>query len=256
NVIVDGRALEGAPVIYESNPTYQNLIGAMESVAHFGLLSTDFTMIRGGALHAANGGFLILDAERLLTQPFAWEALKHALFERRVRIEPLGQRLSLISTHTLEPEPVPLEVRVVLIGTRPLYGLLCEYDPEFAELFKIAADFEDTIDRKDETIPLYAQLIAGAVRRAKLRAFDASAISRLVEHGSRLAGESRKRSIHLRSMDDVLREADHFASAAGREVVRDIDVQHALDERVRRLGRLHAKTLEAIRERSLLIDSD
>jgi lon-related putative ATP-dependent protease len=256
NVIVDGRSLTGAPVVYESNPTYQRLIGEIENVAQFGMLSTDFTMIRGGALHAANGGFLILDAERLLSQPFAWQALKHGLFERRMRIESLGQRLSLISTRTLEPEPIPLEVRVVLIGTRQLYSLLCDYDIEFAELFKVAADFDDTIDRTPESLPLYARLVAGAVRREHLRPFDASAVARLVEHGSRLAGDSRKLSVHLRSIQDALREADHFASIDESEVVRAADVQRALDEQVARLGRVHARSLEAIRQNSLLIACD
>ncbi len=256
NVMVDRRSLAGAPVVYESNPTYQNLIGEIGNIAQFGMLSTDFTMIRSGALHAANGGFLILDAERLLSEPFAWDALKHALFERRMRIEPLGQRLSLINTRTLEPEPIPLEVRVVLIGTRRLYTLLCEYDIEFAELFKVAADFDDTIDRTPENLPLYARLIAGAVRREHLRPFDATAVAKLIEHGSRLAGDSHKLSIHLRSIEDALREADHFAADAAKEVVEAADVQRALDEQITRLGRVHAKVLEAIRERSLLIDCD
>jgi lon-related putative ATP-dependent protease len=256
NVIVDGLALRGAPVVYESNPTYQNLVGEIENIAQFGMLSTDFTMIRGGALHAANGGFLILDAERLLSQPFAWEALKHALFERRVRIESLAQRLSLISTRTLEPQPIPLELRVMLIGTRRIYHLLCELDIEFAELFKVAADFDEMMDRTAENLPLYARLIAGSVRREHLRPFDASALARLVEHGSRLAGDSRKLSIHLRSIEDALREADHFAALAGSDVVRAAEVQRALDEQITRLGRLHARILEAIRHRTLLIDCE
>ena len=256
NVIVDGRTLSGAPVVYEGNPTYQNLIGSIDSIAQFGMLSTDFTMVRAGALHRANGGFLILDAERLLSQPFAWEALKHTLFDRRIRIESLGQRLSLVSTQSLEPEPIPVEIRVVLVGTRRVYHLLCEYDSEFPELFKIAADFDETIDRTPEHLQLYARLIARAARREQLRPFEASAVARLVEHGSRLAGDSRKLSTHLRSIEDAVREADHFAAAASSDVVRAIDVQHALDEQIRRLGRLHAQTLEAIRQNGLLIDCE
>jgi predicted ATP-dependent protease len=256
NVIVDSRTLDGAPVVYESNPTYQNLIGEIENVAQFGMLSTDFTMIRGGALHAANGGFLLLDAERLISQPFAWDALKHALFGRRIRIESLGQRLSLISTRTLEPEPIPLEVRVVLIGTRQLYHLLCEYDIEFAELFKVVADFDDTIDRSGENLGIYARLIAGSARREQLRPFDASAVARLVEYGSRLAGDSRKLSIHRRSLEDALRESNHFAAAAASDVVQAAHVQRALDEQAIRLGRIHARTLEAIQQEVLLIDCD
>jgi predicted ATP-dependent protease len=256
NVIVDGRSLTGAPVVYESNPTYHNILGDIDNIAHFGTLTTDFTMVRGGALHAANSGFLILDAQRLLSEPFAWDALKHALFERRIRIEPLAQRMSLLSTRTLEPEPIPLEVRVVLIGTRLLYHLLCEYDNEFAEIFKVAADFDETIDRTTENLSLYARVVAGAARRERLRPFEAAAVARLVEHGSRLAGDSRKLSIHQRSLDDVLREADHFAAISSSDFVRPADVQRALDEQLRRLGRVHAKTLEAIHHDSLLIDCD
>jgi predicted ATP-dependent protease len=256
NVLIDGRAVSGAPIVYEGNPTYQNLIGQIDTVAQLGMLKTDFTLVRAGALHRANGGFLILDAERLLTQPFAWEALKHALFDRCVRIESLGQRLSLISTLSLEPDRIPLAVRVVLIGTRHVYDLLCEYDHEFAELFKVAADFDDTIERTDENTQLYARVLAGSARREGLKPLEAAAVARLVEYGSRLAGDSRKLSTHLRSIEDALREADQFAAAAGVELVRASDVERALQEQQRRLARVHAEILDAIRSNSLLVETD
>ena len=256
NVLVDGRALSGAPVVYEGNPTYQNLIGQIDTVAHFGVLKTDFMLVRPGALHRANSGFLILDAERLLMQPFAWEALKHALFERCVRIESLGQRLSLISTLSLEPDRIPLNVRVVLIGMRRVYDLLCEYDSEFAELFKVAADFDDTIERTAENMQLYARVVAASARREGLKPLEAAAVARLVEHGSRLAGDSRKLSTHLRSVEDAVREADHFAAAAGAELVRAADVERALQEQQRRLARVHGEILDAIRCNSLLVETD
>lgn len=256
NVLIDGRSATGAPVIYEGNPTYQNLIGQIDSIAQFGVLKTDFMLIRPGALHRANGGFLILDAERLLAQPFSWEALKHALFERCVRIESLGQRLGLISTLSLEPERIPLAVRVVLIGTRRVYELLCAFDPEFAELFKIVADFDDIVDRTAESTQRYAALAAGCARREGLRPLETGAIARLVEYGSRLAGDSRKLSTHLRSIEDVVREADHFARAEGQEAIRAADVQHALDEQQRRLARVHGEILDAIRRNNLLIETD
>ena len=256
NVLVDGRSVSGAPVVYESNPTYQNLIGQIDTVAQFGVLKTDFTLVRPGALHRANGGFLILDAERLLSQPFSWDALKQSLFERCVRIESLGQRLSLISALSLEPDRIPLNVRVVLIGTRRVYDLLCEYDPEFAELFKIPADFEDTIDRNPENTKLYARVLAASARREGLKPLDAGAVARLVEHGSRLVGDSRKLSTHMRSIEDALGEADHFAAAAGQEVIRALDIQRALDEQHRRLARMHGEILDAIRGNNLLIATD
>ena len=254
NVLIDSRALAGAPVIYEGNPTYQNLVGQVENIAQFGMLRTDFTLVRAGALHRANGGFLILDAERLLAQPFAWEALKHALFEQSVRIESLGQHLSLISTVALEPDPIPLAVRVVLIGGRYVYDLLCQFDPEFAELFKVASDFDDEIERNSENTQLYARIIASTIRREGLKHFEASAVARLIEQASRLAGDSRKLSTHLRSIEDAVREASHFAGTAGQELVRTSDVQRALDEQLHRLARPHTQTLEAIRTNALLID--
>jgi predicted ATP-dependent protease len=256
NVLIDGRSATGAPVIYEGTPTYQNLIGQIDNIAQFGVLKTDFMLIRPGALHRANGGFLILDAERLLGQPFAWEALKHALFERCVRIESLGQRLGLISTLSLEPERIPLATRVVLIGTRRVYDLLCAFDPEFAELFKIVADFDDTVERTAENTQRYAAVTAACARREGLRPLEAAAVARLVEYGSRLAGDSRKLSTHLRSIEDAVREADHFARAEGQEAIRAADVQHALDEQQRRLARVHGEILDAIRRNNLLIETD
>ncbi len=256
NVLVDGRAYSGAPVVYEGNPTYQNLIGEAQNVARLGVLTTNFTLVRAGALHRANGGFLIVDAERLLAQPFAWDALKHSLFEGSVRIESLGQHLSLISTASLEPDRIPLRVRVVLIGTRRLYDVFCEYDPEFPELFKVAADFDDTIERSAENVRRYAQLIARTVRREGLKPFDAHAVARLVEHGSRLAGDSRKLSLHLRSLEDTLREAHHFAARAAEPAVREAHVAQALEEQQRRLARVHGEILDSIRDHTLLIDCD
>ena len=256
NVLVDGRASSGAPVVYEGNPTYQNLVGQIDNVAQFGVLKTDFMLVRPGALHRANGGFLILDAERLLAQPFSWDALKHALFERSVRIESLGQRLSLISTLSLEPERIPLSVRVVLIGTRPVYTLLCAYDPEFAELFKIVADFDDTIERTPQTTQLYARLAAACIRREQLLPLEAAAVARLIEHGSRIAGDSRKLSTHLRSIEDTVREANHFARAGGGALIRAADIRRAIEQRQARLARVHGQILDAIRRNSLLIETD
>ena len=256
NVLIDGRSATGAPVVYEGNPTYQNLIGQIENLTHFGTLVTDFMLVRPGALHRANGGFLMLDAERLLSQPFAWEALKHALFEHCVRIESLGQRLSLMSTVSLEPERIPLQVRVVLIGTRRVHDLLCEYDPEFPELFKLPADFDDALERTAENTQRYARVIAASARRESLKPLDAAAVARLIEYGSRLASDSRKLSTHFRSIEDCLREANHFAAAAGQDVVHAADVQRAVDEHRRRLARGHEETLDAIRRNTLLIDCD
>lgn len=256
NVVIDGRGAVATPIVYEGNPTYQNLIGQIDTVVHLGALTTDFMLVRPGALHRANGGFLILDAERLLTQPFAWEALKHALFERSVRIESLGERLSLISTLSLEPDRIPLQVRVILIGSRHLYSLLSLIDPEFAELFKLAADFDDDIERSPANVRLYLQLVAASIRREQLKPLDAAAAARLLEYSSRLAGDSRKLSTHWRSIEDCLREASYCAAAGGREVVAVGDVDQALRAQVQRLGRIHEQTLDSIRTHVRLIDCE
>ena len=156
-VLVDHSGNHGAPVVYEDHPTYQNLVGQVEYMSHLGAVTTDFNLIRPGALHRANGGYLILDALKVLLQPFAWEALKRSLRSSQIRIESLGQMLSLMSTVSLEPQPIPLNVKVVLVGERLLYYLLCSLDPEFNELFKVAADFEERMPRNAASDLLYAR---------------------------------------------------------------------------------------------------
>ncbi|ABG04876.1 ATP-dependent protease, putative [Rubrobacter xylanophilus DSM 9941] len=256
NVLVDRGGMDRAPVIYEDNPTYQNLLGRVEYMAQMGALVTDFNLIRPGALHRANGGYLILDARRLLMQPFAWEGLKRALRSRLLRIESPGQMVGLISTISLEPEPIPLDVKVVLLGDRLLYYLLSALDPEFVQLFKVAADFDEEVDRDGENDLLYARLIGTIARREGLRPFDRTGVARVIEHGSRLAGDSGKLSIHVESLADVLREADYWASRNGNGAVTAADVQRAIDARTYRSDRLRERVQEQILRGTLLIDTE
>ena len=174
NALVTRDTNAGAPVVYEDNPSYLNLIGRVEHRAYMGTLETDFTMIRAGALHQANGGYLILDALKVLMQPFAWEGLKRALQSQEIRMESLGQMTSLISTVSLEPEPVPLQVKLVLLGDRRIYYLLSYLDPEFSELFKVAVDFDDRMDRNTDSQQLYARLVGTMVHDEKLLEFDSA----------------------------------------------------------------------------------
>ncbi|MGB8274207.1 MAG: ATP-binding protein [Alphaproteobacteria bacterium] len=255
NVLIDNTGLEGAPVIYEDHPTHPNLIGRVEHTAQFGALITDFTMIKPGALHRANGGFLILDVRKVLIQPFAWEELKRALRAREVRVESIGQMLSLVSTVSLEPEPIPLDVKIVLLGERLLYYLLSAYDPEFDELFKVAADFEDDIAITPESVPLYARLIGTLARSDKLRPFDRGAVARVIEHGARVVGDSEKMSIHVQTMGDLLREADYWAGTESRDVVTAEDVQAAIDAQIVRASRVRERINEEIRRGTILIDT-
>lgn len=211
NVLVDNGATRGAPVVHEDHPTYQNLMGRVEHLAQFGTLITDFTLIKGGALHRANGGSLVLDAHKLLSNPFAWDALKRALQAREVRIQSLEQMLSLASTISLEPQPIPLDVKVVLCGERLLYYLLAQYDPEFPELFKVEADFSEDMPRTAESMALYARLIATLQRREKLLPLQRDAVARLIEQAARRADDSEKLSLDVGGILDLLRESDHWA---------------------------------------------
>lgn len=255
NLIVDHSGTHGAPVVHEDNPTYQNLIGRVEYIAHLGALSTDFNLIRAGALHQANGGYLILDAYKLLMQPYAWEALKRSLRSSQIRIESLGQMLSLVSTVSLEPEPVPLDVKVVLVGERLLYYLLCSFDRDFNELFKVAADFEDSMERCPDTDLLYAQLIGTIARKEALLPFDRTAVGRIIENSSRAAGDSQKVSTHRRTLSDLLREADYWARQASQPAVRTEDVQRAISAQIHRADRMRERLLEETLRGTLLIDT-
>ncbi len=222
NVIVEQADHQGAPVLYEDHPTYQNLVGHLEHVAMMGALVTDFSLIRGGALHRANGGYLILDAHKLLMQPFAWDGLK----------------------------------RVVLLGDRLLYYLLCEHDPEFADLFKVAADFEDSMDRTPDNHRLYAHFIATMARQAELRPYRREAVARVIEHAARLVGDAHKMSTHLRSIADLLRESDYYAGEAGAACVEREHVCLAISGQVHRASRIEERVRESIRRGTTLIDTD
>ncbi|MDD5248938.1 MAG: ATP-binding protein [Rhodocyclaceae bacterium] len=254
NLLIDHAASSSAPVVFEDSPIYANLVGRVEQVAQMGMLVTNFTMIRAGALHRANGGYLMLDALKVLMQPYAWEGLKRALKSRQIRIESLGQVYGLVSTASLAPEAVPLDVKVVLFGDRYTYYLLREADPEFEELFKVAADFEDEVARDGGNSELYARLVATAARRDGLKPFEAGAVARVVEHAARLAGDAEKLSARTRQIVDLLHEADHVAVAAGRDAVGRADIEAALAARRERTGRLRRNVHEVIRRGIHLID--
>jgi lon-related putative ATP-dependent protease len=256
NLLVDNAENKGLPVIYEDSPTYERLVGRVEHISQMGTLITDFRLVKPGALHCANGGYLILDVIKLLTQPFAWDGLKRALKEHAISIQSLGQRLSLISTVSLEPDPVPLDVKVVLLGERKLFYLLLEYDPEFPELFKVAADFENDMERTDDNQAVYAQMIATIVKREKLLPFRRDAVERIIEQSARLAHDSAKLSNHLLSVTDMMREADHWSRGIKHDVVTREDVQHAIDAKVRRAERIRDRVYEEIMRDTILIDTD
>ena len=255
NVLVDSSGRSGAPVVYEDNPTVGNLIGQVEHEARMGALVTDFNLIKAGALHRANGGYLLLDARKLLMQPYAWESLKRALYAEELRIESLGQMLSVVSTVSLEPEPVPLDLKIVLLGERALYYLLSAYDPDFPELFKVAVDFEDEMDRDRAASQAYARLVATIARNEGLKPFGRDAVARVVEQSARLADDAEKLSTRLGGIADLMREADYWAAQAAREAVTAGDVQQAIDAQIRRSDRLRERSQEMIQREILLIDT-
>jgi lon-related putative ATP-dependent protease len=255
NLIVDNAELHGAPVVFEDFPAHANLVGRIEHISEMGALITDFGLIKPGALHRANGGYLILDVRKLLMQPLSYESLKRALRSREVRIESLGQVMSLISTVSLQPEPVPLNVKVVLIGDRMLYYLLSQYDPEFEDLFKVAVDFDEDVNREPESARLYARLIATLVKSNGLHDFDKAAVARVIEHGARLAGDSEKLSAQVDRIADLVREADYWASEREHEVVGAADVERAIKAQERRSDRVRERSLEQITRGTVLIDS-
>jgi lon-related putative ATP-dependent protease len=255
NLMVDFSDKKSAPVIYEDHPNYSNLLGRIDHQAYMGSLVTDFTMIKPGALHKANGGYLIIDARKLLFQPYAWDTLKRTLQSGEIRIESLERALSLISASSLEPEPIPLNLKLILIGEPLIYYLLCEYDPEFHDLFKIAADFDELVSREDSGQD-YARLLATIARREKLRPLTPNAVARIIEHSSRMSGDAEKLLTHLRSIKDLLTESDYWADNNGHEHIVNSDVQQAIDHKVHRLDKLRGKLYEHIHRGTILIDTE
>ncbi len=247
NVLVDNGALVGAPVVFEDHPTQPNLIGRVEHFAHFGALITDFNLIKAGGLHKANGGYLVMDARKLLLNPFAWEDLKRALKAREVRIESPGQSTGLMTTVTLEPEPIGLDLKVVLIGDPMLYYLLSHHDPEFAELFKVSADFDWRMERNDDNVLGIARSVATLTRKEGLKALDRGAVARVIEQAAREVEHGDKLSTHMASLADLVREADYWAGRANAACVAAEHVQQAIDAATYRQDRVREHVQEEIR---------
>ncbi len=255
NVVVDNGQTEGAPVVFEDRPNHQTLVGRIEHMARLGALFTDFNLIVPGALHRANGGYLILDLQRLLMGSFGWEALKRALRANEIRTESLDQMLSLASTVSLEPEPIPLDVKVVLIGPPSVCYLLAQYDPDFSELFKVAADFDDRVARTRETTALFARLIATLVRREQLRPIDRDGVGRAIEQASRISGDAERLSERVSAMVDLLQEADHIAGRHGKATIGAAEIQAAIDAQIHRADRVYHRLHEEIGRDTIRVET-
>lgn len=256
NLIVDNADTQGAPVIYQDLPGHQHLVGRIEHHVHNGTLLTDYSLIRAGALHRANGGYLVLDVRAVLTQPGAWETLKRILRAGEIRTESLEQAYGLISTVTLEPQPIPLDVKIVLLGERLLYYLLCEHDPEFLELFKVQVDLEDELPRSEANLALYARMVATLARESALRPLDRSGVAATIERASRLADDQQRLTARHRDLNDLLQEADHWASLEEATVITRAHVEKAVAQQLHRAGRLRERSHEQITRGTVMIATE
>ena len=245
----------GAPVIEELHPTLGNLLGHIDYVSSRGVLATNFRLIKAGAMHRANGGYLLVDVRGLLTEPFSWTALKRTIRQGEIKIEDVSRFLGFTSTVSLEPDPIPLKVKVVLFGDRLLYFLLVAYDPEIGQHFKVLADFENDIDRTPYSEELLARMISTIARHDGLKPFDREAVGRTLEHAARLAEHAGKLTLLMEKLRDVLREADFWAGDAKRSIVSRIDVDRALNEGIQRASRIRDRIQESILQEIALIET-
>ena len=256
NIIVDNSNLRGAPVVLELNPTHQHLFGRIEKEAQFGVLTTDFTMIRGGSLHKANGGYLVLPAEDLIRNLFSYDGLKRALMNECIDIEEAGERLGFITTKGLKPQSIPLEVKVVLIGHPYLYHQLYLLDMDFKGLFKVKADFDTTVDRSEENMREYAAFVCTFCKKEKLKHLDSSGLAKIIEYGSRLARDQQKLSTQFGVVADIIREANFYAAKDNSKYVTGNHIRKVIDEKVYRSNLMQEKIREMIERGTILIDTD
>ncbi|UUX51917.1 AAA family ATPase [Nisaea acidiphila] len=256
NVLVANRPTDGAPVIIEDHPALSKLVGRIEHYARMGTLITDFTLIKPGALHQANGGFLLINADKLLLNPMSWEALKRALYAGQITIESPYMTSATATVVSLQPDPVPLDLKIVLFGDYRLYLLLSSLDPDFQDLFKVAADFEEVLERTPENDQLFARLVATIARNNKLRPFARDAIERVMEHAARIAGDAERVSTRVGLIADLMREADHWAGEVKAKSVARTHVQEAIDAQIHRADRVRERSIEQITRGTVLIDTD
>jgi lon-related putative ATP-dependent protease len=256
NVVVDNAGPDGAPVVFEDIPSYQNLLGRAEREVQYGVVTTDFTMIRAGSVHKANGGYLVIPVLDLFRYPFAWEGLKSALRTEKVRIEEPGEQAGFIITRGLKPEPIPLSVKVILIGTPDISQLLNEKDPDYPDLFKVRADFDTVMDRSEVNTQKYAAFICGLCKRFSLHHLDNTAVAKVVEYGSRLADDQKKLSTRFSAVADLIREANFYAVQEKTPYITVMHIEKAFEEKIFRSNLIQQKIQEFIERGVFLIDTE
>jgi len=254
NLVVDNRETCGSPVIYETNPSYYNLIGRVEYENRLGMIVTDLTMIKGGAIHRANCGYLILQARDVLSSPQSWEALKRVLKTREIRIENIGEQYGLMAMSTLRPQPIPANLKVIMIGSPLIYQLLYHYDEDFRKLFKVKADFDSEMDRNQDNIYRMAGFISTHCQQENLRHFHREAVARVVEFSARLAERQDKMSTRFNEVVELLYEADAWAERDGSDIVKAEHVDKALEEKIYRCKKYEQKISEAVERGLILLD--
>ena len=256
NLLVDNSHTQGAPVIFESNPTYPNLLGRIEHQVRLGALVTNFRMIKSGALHRANGGYLIVDARDILTKPMAWEGMKRALQDREIRIESMYESLGAISTRSLDPEPIPLDLKVIVISDPMIYYMLYNLDEDLRELFKVKADFSVQMDWTEDALHQYARFIGTVCQQEKLLAFSPSGVAKIIEQSARMVSHQNKLATKFRDIVDLIRQSSYWASKSGHKYVQDSDVRQAVEEQIYRSNQWEEYVQEMINEGTILIDTN
>jgi lon-related putative ATP-dependent protease len=256
NIVVDNGSSVGAPVVFEETPSYPNLLGRSEKEVQFGVVTTDFMMIRPGSLHKANGGYLVIPVLDLFRYPFAWEGLKSALKTEKIKVEEPGDQAGFISTRGLKPQPIPLNVKVVLIGTPEINQILHQVDPDYPSLFKVRADFDLTMDRTDVSAKKYALFICSLCNKFKLKHLDNGAVAKIVEYGSRLAEDQRKLSTRFAMVADLIKEANYYAMQDGSKYITVQHIDKAVEEKIYRSNLIQQKIQEYIERGIFLIDTE
>ncbi len=256
NVIVDNSDLKGAPVVYEANPTYYNLFGKIEKRVQLGVYTTDFTMIKSGAIAKANGGYLIINVLDALRNFGVWDALKRVLKTGKLTIEDLAEQYSLVATSSIKPEPIPIDLKVILVGDPLLYRLLYEYDPDFKKIFNVKVEFDWEMKKEDELVKSFAKYLKNFVKSNDLLPFHISGISALLEVGSRLAEHKEKFSANFKYLDEIIFEAEQIAAGQGKKVVEEEDVFRAFENRKYRTSLIAEKIEELIEEDTIFIDTE
>jgi len=256
NLIVDNSKLEGAPVVIEMNPSHNRVFGTTEKEARFGALVTNYTMIRSGTAHEANGGYLVIPVEELARNPGSYESLKRTIVNKKLEIEELAERMGFVTTRSLRPEPIPFDAKVILVGDSRIYYMLYQLDPEFKKIFKVKAEFDTTMDRDEENVQEYAKFMCTLCNKENLKHLDLMGIAAVVEYSSRLASDQEKLSTQFAEVSDIIREANFYAQEDGSDVISEDHVRQAVEAKVYRSNLIEEKLEEMIERGTVLVDTD